>query len=110
MSRQAFAVAVVLELGVDVDPRAPGGEITVALCGSWRHDGPCRWPHNTSIDTTSAPVDLRTVVVVPGEERAEVVRRIDDALRLDARWQVVDLVVGEVRDDERPLVERLAAG
>ena len=109
MSRHAFAVAVVLELAVDVDPRAPGGAITVALCGSWTHDGPCRWPHNTSIDTTSTPMELRTVVVVPGDERAEVVRRIDDALRLDARWQVVDLVVAEVRDDERPLAERLAA-
>ena len=54
-------------------------------------------------------MDLRTVVVVPGDERAEVVRRIDDALRLDARWWVVDLVVAEVRDDERPLAERLAA-
>jgi hypothetical protein len=30
-------------------------------------------------------------------------------LRLDARWQVVDHDVGEVRDDERPLAERSAA-
>jgi hypothetical protein len=30
------------------DPRAIGGAVTVALCGHWEHDGPCRWPHHTA--------------------------------------------------------------
>ena len=29
------------------DPRAMGGAVTVALCGHWDHEGPCRWPHHT---------------------------------------------------------------
>jgi len=29
------------------DPAAVGGAVTVALCGHWEHDGPCRWPHHT---------------------------------------------------------------
>ena len=27
---------------------ALGGAVTVALCGDWEHDGPCRWEHHTS--------------------------------------------------------------
>jgi hypothetical protein len=33
--------------GLDGDPAALGGAVTVALCGNWEHDGPCRWPHHT---------------------------------------------------------------
>jgi hypothetical protein len=31
------------------DDRAPGGAVTVALCGHWDHDGRCRWPHLSTI-------------------------------------------------------------
>jgi hypothetical protein len=45
-ARQAFAHAAVVEL--IGDDRAPGGAITVALCGSWSHDPPCPLaPHHT---------------------------------------------------------------
>ena len=30
------------------DVAALGGAVTVALCGHWEHDGPCRWPHHTA--------------------------------------------------------------
>ena len=33
---------------LDGDPAALGAAVTVALCGHWEHDGPCRWPHHTS--------------------------------------------------------------
>ena len=29
------------------DPAALGGAVTVALCGHWEHEPPCRWPHHT---------------------------------------------------------------
>jgi|1186.fasta_scaffold271554_2 hypothetical protein len=32
----------------DGDARALGGAVTVALCGHWEHNGPCRWPHHTA--------------------------------------------------------------
>ena len=30
------------------DVAALGGVVTVALCGHWEHDAPCRWPHHTT--------------------------------------------------------------
>lgn len=30
------------------DAAALGGAVTVALCGHWEHDGPCRWEHRTT--------------------------------------------------------------
>jgi hypothetical protein len=34
-------------VGLRGDPEAIGGAVTVALCGHWEHDGPCRWEHYT---------------------------------------------------------------
>jgi len=50
-----MGIDAVLELAAETDPRAPGGAVTVALCGSWEHDGACRWPHNSRLDTTATP-------------------------------------------------------
>ena len=108
MPGDAMAVDAVLELNAGTDPRAPGGEVTVALCGHWEHDGACRWPHNSRIDTDARPAHLRTIVVVEAGERAEVVRRVEDALRSDERWSVVRFATEPIADDERDLVDRLA--
>ncbi len=90
------------------DPRAPGGEVTVALCGHWEHDGACRWPHNSSIADGGPPVRLRTVVVVADEERDEVVGRVESALRADGRWNVVSFSSGPIHDSEAALADRLS--
>jgi hypothetical protein len=95
---------LVLESGVD--PRAPGGEVTVALCGHWEHDGACRWPHNSSIAGRS-PARLRTVVVVSDAERDEVVERVETALRADARWTVVSFSTGPIHAREEAVAQRL---
>lgn len=62
------------------DPRAPGAAITVALCGHWEHEPPCRWPHHTA---TTPVGDLLRVTVrfdcAPAEE-SRVRALIDDAL------------------------------
>jgi hypothetical protein len=108
MTRDAMAVDVVLSLGAGTDPRAPGGEVTVALCGHWEHDGPCRWPHNNRIDSGSAPARLRTVVIVPDDERKDVARRIEAALRADERWSVLSFATGAITADEQALARRLA--
>ena len=50
--------AVVALIGASTSA-APGGAVTVALCGHWEHDGPCLWPHHTSVvarDDTSVTV------------------------------------------------------
>ena len=55
VNRKAFAFEALLELEPGTDTRAPGGAVTVALCGAWEHDGPCRWPHHSDIDAGSVP-------------------------------------------------------
>ena len=108
MHREAIAIDAELALLPDVDPRAVGGEVTVALCGHWDHDGPCRWPHNSRIDTDSNPADLRSVVVVPGEDRDAVLHRVEIALRGDERWRVVRFETGSINADEKELATRLS--
>jgi hypothetical protein len=102
------AVDAELELGSGVDSRAPGGAVTVALCGAWDHDGPCRWPHHSRIEPDDDPARLRTVVVVPPDEATEVVARIEQALRDDASWSVVRFATGEIDAAEQALADRLA--
>ena len=84
IARGAIAIDALLALGAGIDTRAPGGEVTVALCGSWDHAGSCRWPHHSSIDAGAEPAYLRTVVVASEEDRDEIVRRVEQALRADA--------------------------
>ena len=41
MTRTAYAHDAVVILDPGGDSRAPGGAITVALCGHWDHEPPC---------------------------------------------------------------------
>ena len=68
-------------LDSNADHRAPGGAVTVALCGHWEHDGSCRWPHHTRLlpagDTAhECIVDYDA----PDSELAEVRCRVEEAL------------------------------
>jgi hypothetical protein len=108
MSRRAIGVDVDLHLEPDADPCAPGAIVTVALCGHWEHEGACRWPHNSRIDDSGEPARLRTVAIVDDESRADVLHRIEDALRTDARWTVSRFRAGEIASDERELADRLS--
>jgi len=71
-----------IRLAPDADDRAPGGAVTVALCGHWDHDGPCRWPHHSAI---AADQDgLHRLVVefdASDDDLTKVKARIDGALR-----------------------------
>ena len=80
-ARQAYVYEAELELAPGTDPRAPGGTVTVALCGHWDHEGPCRWPHHSAIDTDTAPARLCTVFACADEEADSVQATIDDAVR-----------------------------
>jgi hypothetical protein len=102
---RAFAFEAELELASGTDTRAPGGAVTVALCGHWDHDGPCRWPHNSRIDTSAVPARLRTIVVADDETRDEVVTRIEDGLRGDPGWTVLTCTTDTIRPDEQSLAE-----
>ncbi len=108
--RAVFAHDAVLAMETDQDLRAPGGAITVALCGSWEHAPPCPLAsHHTAAERAGDVVELRVLFAAePGDER-EVRRRIADALAAGelvtpsgdvARWRVVSEGPGEVRPEE----------
>lgn len=63
------------------DERAPGGAVTVALCGHWDHEGPCRWPHFNAC--TSDRLGHHRLVVefdAPNDEVEMVRNKIDAAV------------------------------
>ena len=115
----AFAIdaEVTLEPGGEAD--AVGASVTSELCGSWNHDGPCRWPHNTRVvGRDGAAVRTRTVIVAATHDQAEVLDRTRQALesgrivpdsgRDSARWRLVRADAGTIEQDEHDLARRLA--
>lgn len=88
----AWVHEAVIALADRADPRAVGGAVTVALCGHWEHDGPCRWPHNNEL------VDdvFRTLFVCEPREEPAVRALISSALRSASEWRVVS-------ERERPI-------
>jgi hypothetical protein len=97
-----------LELAPGADARAPGGAITVALCGHWEHDGPCRWPHYSEIDTDATPSRLRTVFACGDDEVDDVHAQIDGAVRAADEWSVLSSVRRDPAGDEVDLGASLA--
>ena len=108
-TRRAFVYEAELEMAPGVDPRAPGGAVTVALCGHWDHEGPCRWPHYSEIDTDAAPARLRTVFACRADEVEDVHRAIDDAVRDTDGWTVSGAERRDPRGEEIDLAARLAS-
>jgi hypothetical protein len=108
MARRAYVYEAELDLAPDADSRAPGGAVTVALCGHWDHEGPCRWPHHSAIDADTEPVRLRTVFACGADEVDAVHAAIDAALRGGDDWTVRASERRAPRADEIALGERLA--
>ncbi len=105
-TRMPFVHEAELRLEPEADPGAVGAAVTTALCGHWEHEGPCRWPHNNAID---GPGSFRTIFVAPASEEAEVRKRIEDGLRQEFGWVVLETRRREVAAEEQPLAERLAS-
>ena len=114
--RTGFVHEALLELAPDSDERGPGAAVTVALCGHWEHEGPCRWPHHTAVAAGSErSLGLRVIFASSVEEEPEVRRLIRGALdegRLDveakaSRWTVITQRPSELRSKEVRLVNRL---
>ena len=75
-----FVHEVAIDLVHGADPRAPGGAITVALCGHWDHEPPCRWPNHTDITPEGDRHLVRTVFTAAPEDEGAVRHRIVEAL------------------------------
>ena|SRR5215216_3693378 len=106
----ASVIEAELVLGDGFDPAAVGAAVTVELCGHWEHEGPCRWPHNSAIDTEPDTARFRTLFVADEREAALVRDPIETALRGDLGWRLVSVHSRSVAKAERALAEHLLAG
>jgi len=120
VSRAAYAHDAVVVLEPGGDSRAPGGAITVALCGHWDHEPPCPLaPHHT--DASPAGDDalrLRVLFAADSADEERVRSLITEALssgRLTGpngrvtRWMVQSSAPGTVRPNESDHAARLVA-
>jgi hypothetical protein len=118
--RQPYVHEAVLTMAPEADTRAPGGAITVALCGHWEHPPPCPLAaHHTAVERDGAGVRVRTVFAADAGTEGEVRARIDRALADGAltgpdgaltRWDLVSSAAGSIRPDETALADRLVNG
>jgi hypothetical protein len=113
----AYAHEAVVKFASEADERAPGAAITVALCGHWEHDGPCRWPHHTAVAQTPKGSIVRTVFVAPEAEQAAVRTKIAIALSAGclngperaSEWSLISHAASEVAVDEQGRATRFLA-
>ena len=103
MNVQAYVHRAEVVLTEAVDPAAVGAMVTVALCGHWDHEGPCRWPHHNHIDGA----EFRTIFVATPEDEPEVRRRIRAALGHQPEWRVVSENPRAVAAGEQELAAHL---
>jgi hypothetical protein len=116
-TRQAFAHDAVLTLDPGGDENAPGGAITVALCGSWSHEPPCPLaPHHTRVHRTGAELTLRLLFAAEPEDEARVRRLVRDVLARGwgdspdggrTTWELVEEEPSTVAFEELAHAERL---
>jgi G6PDH family F420-dependent oxidoreductase len=85
--RQAYVHQARLEPSEGGDRQAPGAAVTVALCGHWEHEPPCRVPHHTA---------------VMGSDGGGLL------VRVPAPWRVLDQGRSRLTPQEQPLADRLA--
>ncbi|XVQ08719.1 hypothetical protein ACQP1W_40145 [Spirillospora sp. CA-255316] len=100
--------AVLMEAGGD--SRAPGGAVTVALCGHWDHEPPCPLaPHRTTAERDGDRLRLRVLFAADPADETEVRARIEAALSagvldgpdgVTTRWQLAEARPGPVRSEE----------
>ncbi len=118
LTRITYAHDAVVTLNEGGDSAAPGGAITVALCGHWDHEPPCPMaPHHTDA-VPAGDGTLRLRVLFASDDEARIRALIDQALssgRLtgpDDRvttWTVRSSTAGTVRPDEADHAARLAS-
>jgi hypothetical protein len=102
------------------DSAAVGAAVTVKLCGDWAHEGPCRWPHHTSVSKPlpeTEDVVVRVVFACDPVDAGEVRELIIAGIRSSAldsgptpsAWSVIGDRVSSVRESEAELAVRLNA-
>jgi len=102
--RSTYVQVAVVDIAQGGDHEAPGGRVTVELCGHWEHDGACRWPHHTAVEVLAPDqFAVRTVFAATAEDEPSVRAQIVAALMAgrgdgpsgETRWVVVSESRGE---------------
>ena len=116
--RAAFAHDAVLDLPPDGDLAAPGGAVTVALCGTVDHPPPCPLaPHATVSERRPDGTAVRVLFAADPADEDRVRALIDAALAAgwaDApdgtrtRWTLLRSAASPVAPTEREHAARLA--
>jgi hypothetical protein len=117
--RTAFVHDAVLDPAPALDHRAPGGAVTIALCGSLVHEPPCPVAaHHTTVEVEGSQLRVRVLFATEATEEAAVRALIDAALAggewtypdgVVSTWTVVSSGPDEVRVSERDHADRLIA-
>jgi hypothetical protein len=114
--REAFAHDAVLVLEDGGDEHAPGGAITVALCGSWSHEPPCPLaPHHTRVHRSDGELTVRLLFAAEPEDEPRVRALVEEVLARgwgdtpDGRtcWDLVESGPSRVDDEEQGHARRL---
>jgi hypothetical protein len=115
--REAFAHDAVLVLEDGGDEGAPGGAITLALCGSWSHDPPCPLaPHHTRVHRTGEELTVRLLFAAEPADEPRVRRLVEEVLARGwgdtptggrTAWDVVESGPSPVAVEEEAHAQRL---
>jgi hypothetical protein len=115
--RSAFAHDAKLDMEPDAELAAPGGAVTLALCGAFDHAPPCPIaPHHTSVERRADAVAVRVLFAAEAGREAEVRARIDQALAAGfcdgpdgtrTRWTYRGSASSAVTEPERAHAQRL---
>jgi hypothetical protein len=118
--RHVFAHQSILLMDRDADLRAPGGAITVALCGHWDHEPPCPLAaHHTRTEWLEDQLRVRTLFATEMDNEQTVRLHIDNALSAGqfqgpdgslTEWRLLTSERSQVQSEEREHGARLARG
>ena len=116
--RQAFAHDALLVLMDGGDERAPGAAVTVALCGHWEHEPPCRVPHRTDVAATPEGLGVRVLFACDPADEGGVRASVEQALAggdlpvaapddaPPTRWRLLRSAPGELSDADSAVATR----
>ena len=105
--RSAYRYRATVTLHPGVDEGEPGALVTVELCGSWDHEGSCRWPHHSRLQAEGTTSSFCTIFACEPEERDEIAGRIDRSLRSSGVVHVQNSEITAVPAADAELAARL---
>ena len=115
--RTAYVHDALLDPEPALDHRAPGGAVTMALCGSLDHEPPCPLaPHHTTVEVEGERLRVRVLFAVEPADEPRVRALVEGALAsggwtypdgVASTWTLVSSGPDVVADDEREHADRL---